>query len=266
MLHVGTSGWQYRDWRGAFYPRGLPQARWLEHYAERFATVEVNSTFYGLPRSTTFQTWADRSPPDFMFALKLSRLLTHTVRLERPEETIEQFFENAHHLGPKLGPVLLQLPPTRTAAPAILDRALRALPAGVRVAVEFRHASWFTDEVKALLTEHGAALCLADRESRPITPLWRTADWGYVRMHTGRGRPRPCYGRAAPRRWAQRIADLWHPDSDVFVFFNNDPNGCAPRDARTLALAARHLGWECARIPGAREVRIRRPSRASLAG
>ena len=155
---VGTSGWQYQHWRGRLYPPRLAQARWLEHYAERFATVESNNAFYRLPEPATFAAWAERTPPGFVMAVKASRYLTHIKRLRDPEEPVGRLLDHARHLGPKLGPILLQLPPTLKADPAALDRALRAFPPGIRVAVEPRHDTWWTDEVRDLLTTHGAAL------------------------------------------------------------------------------------------------------------
>ena len=138
--------------------------------------------------------------------------------------------DHARHLGPKLGPVLLQLPPTLRADPAALDRTLQASPAGVRVAVEPRHDSWWNEEVRDLLGSRGAALCLADSPRRH-TPVWRTADWTYLRLHEGTADPRPCYDRKALAAWAGRLADLVGPGADAFVYFNNDPAGCAVRDA-----------------------------------
>jgi uncharacterized protein YecE (DUF72 family) len=254
-LLIGTSGWQYRHWRETFYPRGVAQSRWLEFYAQRFTTVESNAAFYRLPESRTFAAWAERTPPDFVMAVKASRYLTHVRRLRDPEDAVELFVERAARLGPKLGPVLLQLPPTMRADVGRLRSTLRAFPREWRVAVEFRHRSWYTDEVRDLLGEHAAALCLADRRG-PLTPIWRTADWSYVRFHTGRARPEPCYGRRALASWVERLAEVWKPDEDVFVYFNNDPRACALRDARVLALAARRAGLEPTRIPPANEVRL----------
>jgi uncharacterized protein YecE (DUF72 family) len=252
---VGTSGWQYRDWRGRFYPDRLAQARWLEHYADRFATVESNNAFYRLPEPGTFESWAARTPPDFVMAVKASRYLTHIRRLRDPEEPVGRLLDRARRLGGKLGPVLLQLPPTLKADPAALDQTLRAFPAAVRVAVEPRHESWFGHEVRDLLAAHGAALCLADSPRRR-TPLWRTADWTYLRLHQGTATPRPCYGRQALATWAGRLADLVGPDADVFVYFNNDPAGCAVRDARVFALAAARAGLRPTRVPAASEVHV----------
>jgi len=254
-LLVGTSGWQYRHWRGLLYPEGLAQARWLEHYAERFATVESNAAFYRLPRPETFADWAARTPDDFVMAVKASRFLTHVRRLREPAEPVARLLRHAGGLGGKLGPVLLQLPPDLRADPGALAATLAAFPADVRVAVEFRHPSWFSDETRALLGEHGAALCLADSQRRR-TPVWRTADWTYLRLHEGRASPHPCYGRQALATWAGRLADGWGPGSPIFVYFNNDPAGCAVRDARWFAQAARRAGLEPSRVPEAADARL----------
>lgn len=244
---VGASGWQYASWRGPLYPEGVAQARWLEHYATCFRTVEVNNTFYRLPDRTTFVSWARRTPDDFVVTVKASRYLTHVRRLRDPEEPVERLMRAAHGLEGKLGAVLLQLPPDLPARLDDLARTLRSFPSAVRVAVEPRHESWFTGELRAMLVEHDAALCLADRHSRPVTPLWRTASWGYLRMHEGRGAAHPCYGRTALASWAGRLAELFGPDDDLYAYFNNDPRGCAVRDARLFAAALERVGLEPSR-------------------
>lgn len=237
-MQVGTSGWQYDSWRGAFYPAALRQPAWLEWYAQRFATVEVNNTFYQLPAREAVRRWHDATPAGFTFALKCSRYLTHVRRLNEPGEVVRRFFERVEPLEEKLGPVLLQLPPTFEAAPSRLAAALEAFPKGVRVAVEFRHASWFTDEVRRILERHEAAPCLADRGSRPLMPLWRTAGWGYLRLHEGRATPRPCYGRQALARWVERLDTLFPRGGEAFVYFNNDARACAVRNALMFARLA----------------------------
>jgi uncharacterized protein YecE (DUF72 family) len=254
-LLLGTSGWQYRHWRGTFYPRGVPQGRWLEFYADRFATVESNAAFYRLPQGDTFAAWAERTPDDFVMAVKVSRYLTHIKRLADPGEAVERFVARAGRLGAKLGPALIQLPPTMKADPGRLADTLARFPADWRVAVEFRHASWYTDAVRALLERHGAALCLADRMG-VLTPIWRTTDWTYLRFHAGRAHPWPCYGRAALDSWVGRLAEHWTPTEDVLVYFNNDPRACALRDARWFAAAARRAGFEPTRVPRAAEVTL----------
>jgi uncharacterized protein YecE (DUF72 family) len=252
-VRIGTSGWQYADWRGPFYPEELPQRAWLESYAERFATVESNNAFYRLPEHATFEAWAERTPDDFLMAVKVSRYLTHVKRLQGPAEPVARFLSRARGLGPKLGPALLQLPPQLRRDRELLARALDRFPPDVRVAVEFRHESWFTDEVRRLLTDHGAALCLADRRG-VLGPLWRTADWTYLRFHGGRARPRPSYGDAALDSWAARLAAGWSPDEDVFVYFNNDHRAAAPRDAARFAHRVARHGLDPSRVPSVRSV------------
>ncbi|MEV4071586.1 DUF72 domain-containing protein [Nonomuraea fuscirosea] len=228
---VGTSGWQYRDWRGPLYPEGVPQRLWLETYAAEFATVESNNAFYRLPSPESFAAWRDRTPPGFVMAVKASRFLTHIKRLADPEEPVARLMGAASELKDKLGPILLQLPPTLKADPGRLDRCLSCFPAHVRVAVEPRHPSWWSEEVRAILTARSAALCWADRRSRPTGPLWRTAGWGYVRLHEGRAGFE--YGERALRTWAGRIREAGWPDA--CIYFNNDPGGAAVRNARRFA-------------------------------
>ncbi|WP_326779908.1 DUF72 domain-containing protein [Streptomyces longwoodensis] len=241
-LFVGTSGWQYKDWKGVLYPPEVPTRLWLEEYATHFATVEINNAFYRLPSRETFASWAGRVPPDFVVAVKASRYLTHIKRLKDPEEPVERLMTHAAGLGPRLGPVLLQLPPTLQADPALLDRCLSRFPADTRVAVEPRHASWWIPAVRSVLEARGAALCWADARARPATPLWRTADWGYVRFHEGLARPWPHYGRRSLETWLDRIATTWSSAADVYAYFNNDPGGAAIRNAHTFARAARRAG------------------------
>ena len=252
---VGTSGWQYRDWRGRFYPERLAVRSWLEAYAAAFATVESNNAFYRLPERRTFEDWAARTPDDFVMAVKVSRFLTHVKRLAEPDEPVERFVDRARGLGRKLGPALLQLPPQLRVDTVSLQATLDAFPPGVRVAVEFRHPSWFTDEVRAILTDRGAALCLTDRRG-PQTPMWRTADWTYVRFHQGRARPRPAYGRAALATWARRLAETWQPGEDVYAFFNNDHRACALHDAARFAGLCRRAGLDPTRTPPVRAIRV----------
>ena len=233
---VGTSGWQYRDWRGPLYPPDLPQRDWLEYYASQYATVENNSTFYRLPTRDTFAGWQARIPGDFVMTIKASRYLTHVRRLRDPEEPVAKLMAAAAGLGGRLGPVLLQLPPSLRADPELLDRALGQFPAGVRVVVEPRHPSWWSDRVRDVLTARRAALCWADRAGQAITPLWRTADWGYLRFHEGAAKPWPRYRDQDLRRWADLVSRTWPADEPVFAYFNNDQRVAAPADAAAFAL------------------------------
>jgi len=256
---IGTSGWQYRDWRGRLYPAGVAQRRWLEHYASQYLTVENNNSFYRLPAEQMFSGWRDRTPDDFVMAVKASRYLTHIRRLRDPAEPVARLLGAAAGLGPKLGPILLQLPPTLTAEPALLDACLTAfraarLPGGhgqLRIAVEPRHASWWIKEVQQVLAAHDAALCWADRLGRPITPLWRTAGWGYLRLHEGAADPRPSYGQRALRSWADRVRRTWPGDADVHVYFNNDQGGAAVVNSAVFAALARDCGLAVTRTPPA---------------
>ena len=248
MVLIGTSGWQYRDWRGTFYPPDVPQRRWLEYYASRFATVENNGTFYRLPARETFAGWRDRAGDDFVMTVKASRYLTHVRRLRDPAEPVRRLLDAAAGLGGRAGggswagPVLLQLPPDLRADPRLLDECLGCFPPPVRVAVEPRHESWWTDGTRDVLAARNAALCWADRQGTAVTPLWRTAGWGYLRFHEGDGAPWPRYRESSLRAWADRIAAAWAEGQDVYAYFNNDQGGAAPRDAAALAGAIARLG------------------------
>jgi uncharacterized protein YecE (DUF72 family) len=238
MIRVGTSGWQYRDWRGRFYPEGMPQRAWLAHYATRFDTVEVNNSFYRLPEEATFRRWREQTPPGFLVTVKASRYLTHIRRLRDPAEPLDLLLSRVAGLGDALGPVLFQLPPTFQADVPRLQGLLDAVAGRVRAAVEFRHPSWDREDVRATLNDAGAALVLADRSgvrSRPIV----TGGWSYVRFHQGT-RLRSGYRRDTLRRWADQIAGL--DADDVFVYFNNDPGGAAPRDADRMIGLLRERG------------------------
>lgn len=239
MLIVGTSGWSYRDWTE--YSK-------LSFYAQRFDTVELNNSFYRLPGRDTFGQWAAQTPDGFLFAAKMSRFLTHVKRLRDPAEPVERFLRHAGGLGDKLGPVLLQLPPTLPFDREALHAVLSEFPRSVKFAVEPRHDSWWTAAAQATLDKHGAALCWSDRLGRPQSPLWRTADFGYVRFHEGRAKPRPRYGRASLSAWLDRIAEGFGGDP-VYVYFNNDPGMAALHDAVALARQANRRGMEVTRVP-----------------
>ncbi len=247
-LRIGTSGWQYKDWHGVLYPDGLPQRAWLGRYADEFATVEVNNAFYRLPERSVFERWREQTPDGFVLAVKVSRYLTHVKRLVDPAEPVARLVDRAVGLGPRLGPYLLQLPPTLSSSPERLDACLAAFPAAARVAVEPRHESWWSDEVCAVLARHRAALCWADRGGRPVTPRWRTADWGYLRLHEGTAAPRPSYGPSALGTWLDRIDEAWPGArrADVYVYFNNDRGGAAVRNASRMVGMADRRGFDVA--------------------
>jgi uncharacterized protein YecE (DUF72 family) len=188
-------------------------------------------------------------------AVKVSRFLTHLKRLLDPEEPVRRFLDHARNLGSKLGPALIQLPPDFVVEPRRLDDTLAQFPRDVQVAVEFRHASWETDEIRGILEAHGAALCLADRR-RPLRPLWSTTDWTYLRVHQGTAAPRPCYGREALDGWAARLAERQGEWREAWVYFNNDHRCCAVRNAAEFARLVADRGLEPTRVPAPDEVRV----------
>ncbi len=229
---VGTSGYSYRWWWGRFYPREVKPGEWLEFYARRFNTVELNATFYRLPDPERFRAWAARVPEDFLFAVKANRVITHVRRLRNCAEPLGAFFDAVVHLGEKLGPVLYQLPPTLKADLALLRAFLAALPEGFTHVFEFRHESWFTQDALELLKEHGCAFCVHDHGGMAV-PHATTSGVAYWRFH-GPGERGECYGAARLAAPAGELAALARSGKRVFAYFNNDAMACAVRDAEEL--------------------------------
>jgi uncharacterized protein YecE (DUF72 family) len=230
-LYVGTSGYAYKEWKGTFYPKGLPDKQMLRYYSEQFRTVEINNTFYRLPKAAMLQSWADTVPADFQFVLKASQRITHFQRLKDVDSLVSYLLETAEVLAERLGPLLFQLPPqVQKDVPRLRD-FLALLPTQRRVAFEFRHASWLDDEVFGLLREHGAALCVADAEDGIDAPVLGTTDWGYLRLR------KPDYDDDAMKAWIKRIQKQdWQ---DAFVFFKHEDAGKGPQFAkRFLELSA----------------------------
>jgi uncharacterized protein YecE (DUF72 family) len=230
---IGTSGYVYRHWRkGVFYPAGLPAREELGYYASRFRTVELNNPFYRLPSAEVFQRWRDSTPPDFQFAVKASRYITHVKRLRNVADELALFLDRADHLGPKLGPILFQLPPTQQLEPARLEDFLALLSKARRWVIEFRHPSWHTSEVYQLLTDHGVALCIpvgGGLHPDRIT----TASFTYLRMHRGQ-EPGGGFTPDELVSWAAQIRALRGAGKEIYVYFNNDWGGYAIRDALKL--------------------------------
>jgi uncharacterized protein YecE (DUF72 family) len=229
---IGTSGWNYRHWRGVFYPPGLPPARWLEYYAREFETVEINYSFYRLPTPENFANWRKQVLDGFDFAVKGNRFITHLKRLADPSDPLERFFNSVAGLGHRSGPILWQLPPQLACDLSRLSDFLAALPRDHRHAFEFRHDSWFVEPVYRLLAAHKAALCWADRGG-DSSPLVRTTSWAYVRLHGGLG-DGWAYLDEQLRAWADRIVDARSRGLTVYAYFNNDPHGHAINDACRL--------------------------------
>src|SRR5947209_1475180 len=229
---VGCSGWMYDDWRGRLYPERLAKRLWLEEYAGHFDTVEVNSTFCRLAKRSGVEGWVRQTPPEFVFAVKASRYLTHIRRLIDVEEGIKRFYEPLEPMieAGRLGPVLWQLPENFHRDDTRLARWLAVLPPG-RHTIEFRHASWFVPEVLDALRAHGVALTIAHHPKRPFQTFDATADWRFLRFHYGaRGRAGN-YSRREIGEWADRIA-AW-PEA-TYAYFNNDWRGFAPANAKEL--------------------------------
>ena len=233
-VRVGCSGWNYQSWRGLVYPKGCPPSRWLEHYATLFDTVEVNSTFYRLASRDAVARWVEQTPPHFRFTLKASRYLTHIKRLAALDTGIGRFYERVEPLTetPKMGPVLWQLPENFHRDDDRLAGALEALPEG-RHTFEFRHKSWFAEEVYALLREHGVALTIGDHPERPFQSHEMTAGWTFVRFHYGARGRRGNYSETELEEWAKRL-DAWRRDVEVFAYFNNDWEGFAVKNGLWL--------------------------------
>jgi uncharacterized protein YecE (DUF72 family) len=233
-VRVGCSGWNYDSWRGRLYTEGLGKSRWLSRYAEVFDTVEVNSTFYRLASPKAVARWVEATPDDFLFAAKASRYLTHVRRLRDIEQGIRRYYERLEPLvdSPKLGPIVWQLPPNFQRDDDVLARLLEALPPG-RHCLEFRHRSWFVDDVFAALRRGGAALVIADHPKWPFQAHELTTDWTLVRLHHGHRGRRGNYSRSELDEWARRI-EGWRRRAEVLVYLNNDWEGFAVENAKYL--------------------------------
>ncbi len=233
MIRIGTSGWHYNHWRGRFYPDKLPASRMLSHYAAQFDTVELNNSFYRLPSESAFQDWRDTTPANFRFAVKASRFITHMKKLKDPEPALANFLPRAEILGRKLGPILFQLPPWWELNLERFEAFLEALPRGHRYCFELRNATWHTPEVFAALRRHKAAFCIYEiagfQSGHDLT-----ADFAYVRLH-GPGRAyQGSYTDATLAEWAQRIQQWQSRLKQIYIYFDNDQEAFAARNALRL--------------------------------
>jgi uncharacterized protein YecE (DUF72 family) len=228
---VGCSGWSYRHWKGNFYPADLPGSRWLDYYSRHFDTVEINSTFYRLPSTNAVRSWSETTPAGFCFSVKVSRLITHFHRLVDCRPQLERFLERVRPLGEHLGPLLYQLPPDLERDLERLQRFLEWLPGDLIHVFEFRNASWWHDEVFDLLRIHGMSFCAYDM-GETETPVVATGRDAYLRFHGPEGNPGRGYDEPELSRWLDRIRDAG--GQRVWVYFNNDVGGHAPRDAKAF--------------------------------
>jgi uncharacterized protein YecE (DUF72 family) len=229
-LYVGTSGYSYKEWKGTFYPKALPPKQMLHYYGEHFRTVEVNYTFRRMPKASLLETWASAVPAEFQFVLKAPERITHIRRLKDVDDSVSYFLEVAGNLQQRLGPLLFQLPPNFKKDVPRLRAFLALLPSSCRVTMEFRHLSWFDDEVFGLLRDHRTALCIADDDDLEV-PFVASADWGYLRLR------RPEYDAAALKTWVKRVQQAdWR---DAFVFFKHEDEGKGPQLAKQFLELAR---------------------------
>lgn len=243
-LFIGTSGWNYDDWKGLFYPSDLKSKEYLAFYAHHFQTTEINYSFYHLPRPTTYQNWAAQVPESFVFAVKASRTITHIRRLSDVEESWRQFLENAVVLEKRLGPVLLQFPPSFRLNAQLLDRFLAESnklkeSEGIQLALEFRHPGWFDDATYRLLKKCGAALVIAHSQRYPQAPFVATAPFVYLRFHGPGQLFASSYSAAELQEWAGRIRSWMAEGLTVYAYFNNDFHGYAIDNTRALARLVR---------------------------
>lgn len=232
--YIGTSGWHYEHWRGLFYPEKLAKSKWLEFYARHFTTVELNNSFYHLPSEKAFVNWHESSSNGFVFAVKVSRFITHIKRLQNVEEPLRNFLSRVDFLRDKLGPLLYQLPPNMKRNDRILEAFLAILPPHYRHVFEFRHESWIDDGVFDILRRHNAGLCVFDMPDFTC-PLVAMADFAYIRFHGSTGLYWSCYSDDELSDWAVRIAELGRNVNPVYIYFNNDAEAYAVKNAKTIA-------------------------------
>jgi uncharacterized protein YecE (DUF72 family) len=233
QYYIGTSGWHYDHWRQLFYPDKLPKAKWLEFYSRHFTTVELNNSFYRLPSEEAFANWRDSSPANFTFAVKVSRFITHIKRLKNSEEPVDTFLGRAKILEQKLGPLLYQLPPNMHRNDDRLESFLSILPPKLKHVIEFRHQSWLDDGVFEILRWHNAGLCVFDMPGLSC-PLVATADFAYIRFHGSTGLYSSSYSDEELADWARRLGSLAPEVKEVYIYFNNDAEAFAVRNAVTL--------------------------------
>jgi uncharacterized protein YecE (DUF72 family) len=232
QFFIGTSGYSYPKWKGSFYPKELPQKAMLSYYAERFAAVEINNSFYKMPSASDVRSWARQVPSNFRFAIKTPQTITHFKRLKDAEDATKQLLRTAAVLKGRRGPVLFGLPPNFKKDLARLEAFLRVIPRRTQAAFDFRHESWFDDAVFACLRAHGRALCIADAEDLPRTKMISTANWGYVRLR------RENYTKTSLAEWVKRLRS--QPWKEAYVFFKHEDTGTGPKfAARFIELANR---------------------------
>ena len=232
-IRIGTSGWHYNHWSGLFYPPKLPKSKWFEHYAKDFDTVEINNTFYQLPKEQTFKNWHKQAPENFLYTVKANRYITHIKRLKDPQESLERFFEGVRLLKGNLGPVLYQLPPNFHKDLDRLKAFLHVLPEDRIAVFEFRHESWFSEDTFKLLSEFNVGFCIHDMPGMKV-PRVVTADIIYIRFHGPTGKYQGNYSKAALQSWAKWLKEHIKEAQSIYAYFNNDIHAYAINNAKTL--------------------------------
>jgi uncharacterized protein YecE (DUF72 family) len=240
-IHVGCSGWVYKHWRGIFYPDGLPQRLWFERYAEEFDTVEINNSFYHLPKPETYDKWRKQAPEGFCYAVKANRFITQAKKLKDPEEPLDRFLKPTRRLKEHLGPILFQLPPSMKINLERLESFLKILPKSVTSVFEFREKSWYVEEVLELLDRHGAGFVAHDMKGL-ASPRWASGKAAYIRFHGAGGKYWGRYPDEALLEWTDWIMEQSRSGRSVWCYFNNDIHGHAIEDARTLKSMVRQMG------------------------
>ena len=231
--YIGCSGWHYEHWRGLYYPGELPRAKWLSFYAQQFDTVELNNSFYRVPSEKAFTTWRESTPDNFIFAVKVSRFITHIKRLKNLGSAVDSFLSGAGFLKEKLGPLLYQLPPSMKRNDGLLQNFLSSLPPKYRHVIEFRHESWIHEAVFDILRTHNIGLCVFDMLGFSC-PVVATSDFAYVRFHGSKGLYSSRYSDEELSRWAQKIARLGQDFKASYIYFNNDAEAFAVENAMKL--------------------------------
>lgn len=231
--YIGTSGWHYEHWRELFYPAGLPKGKWLHHYTDYFNTVELNNSFYRLPSEAAFINWQKSSPNNFVYAVKVNRFITHIKRLKNVQVPLQNFLSRVQLLQSKLGPLLYQLPPNMKCNDTALEDFLAILPRHYHHVFEFRNESWLNDRILDLLRQYGAGFCIFDMPE-VTCPLVATADFAYVRFHGSTGLYWSCYTEEELLRWSRHIIELGQGLKAIYIYFNNDAEAYAVRNAQKL--------------------------------
>ena len=232
-IRIGTSGWHYNHWKELFYPPGLPKNKWFEHYAQHFDTVEINNTFYQLPKEVSLQRWHKQAPKNFLYAVKANRYITHIKRLKDTSEEVERFFDRIGLLKSRLGPILYQLPPSLRKDLDLLETFIKLLPRKLPAVFEFRHNSWFSEDAFKLLNKYNAGFCVHDLSGKQ-TPRVVTADIIYVRFHGPTGKYEGDYSKSMLQSWAKWLKDQAKEVRSIYAYFNNDIGGHAITNAKQL--------------------------------